>query len=167
MLPINKFKYIISWIPVAILMIIIFCFSAQEAAESMETSQSFSDTFFSILFPDIKKLSAEKQAEIIESCQFIVRKAAHFSVYGLLGILTCTASRFSRFKFYPLISAGICLLYAVSDEIHQNFVEGRSCEFRDVMIDFGGSVTGIAGIILIIQLIQKIKGANYDRNKCI
>lgn len=37
----------------------------------------------------------------------------------------------------------ICILYATSDELHQLFVMGRSCELRDVFIDSLGSVSGI------------------------
>ena len=41
-----------------------------------------------------------------------------------------------------MISLLICLIYAFSDEIHQLFVLGRSGEFRDVLIDFCGSILG-------------------------
>lgn len=34
------------------------------------------------------------------------------------------------------------MLYAVSDELHQWFVEGRSCELRDVGIDTTGVILG-------------------------
>ena len=33
--------------------------------------------------------------------------------------------------------------YAVTDEFHQSFVPGRSCELRDVMIDSCGVLTGV------------------------
>ena len=34
-------------------------------------------------------------------------------------------------------------LYAVSDEIHQLFVEGRSCEVRDMLLDSVGVAAGV------------------------
>jgi len=34
------------------------------------------------------------------------------------------------------------MAYAVSDELHQWFVEGRSCELRDVGIDTMGVILG-------------------------
>ena len=47
----------------------------------------------------------------------------------------------------------ICILYATSDELHQLFVMGRSCELRDVFIYSLGSVSGI----IIYNLIEKNK----------
>ena len=47
----------------------------------------------------------------------------------------------------------ICILYAISDKLHQLFVIGRSCELRDVFIDSLGSVSGI----IIYNLIEKNK----------
>ena len=35
------------------------------------------------------------------------------------------------------------MLYSISDEIHQIFVPGRSCELLDVFIDTCGSLIGI------------------------
>ena len=37
----------------------------------------------------------------------------------------------------------MCVIYACSDEIHQLFIFGRSCELRDVLIDFIGSLLGV------------------------
>jgi len=42
-----------------------------------------------------------------------------------------------------LISIIICIIYATSDEIHQLFVPGRSCQLLDILIDTIGSVIGI------------------------
>jgi VanZ family protein len=37
----------------------------------------------------------------------------------------------------------ICVLYAISDEIHQSFVPGRGPSIIDVFIDSTGAITGI------------------------
>ena len=34
-------------------------------------------------------------------------------------------------------------LFAVTDEIHQIYVSGRSCEFRDILIDSCGVALGV------------------------
>jgi len=44
-------------------------------------------------------------------------------------------------------AAGV--LYAVTDEIHQSFVPGRSCELRDVLIDSVGVLTGVTILWLL------------------
>lgn len=154
----KKTKLVISWIFVLLLMILIFYFSSQKAESSSETSGGFAELLAKILHSDFENLSEKVKNEILNDCQFIVRKTAHFSVYAFLGILTFIACKISDFKRYRLISAIICLVYAVSDEIHQYFVEGRSCEFRDVLIDFLGAISGIIGISILLLLCKKIKG---------
>lgn len=153
----SKFKIAFPWILTAGWMVLIFCFSAQKADNSLETSGGFAMLLAKILHPDIESLSESVKNEILSDCQFIVRKAAHFSVYAMLGVLSLIACRNSKFKLYGLVCAVICLLYAVSDEIHQYFVEGRSCELRDVLIDFSGSLVGILAISLVLLIIKKIK----------
>ena len=159
----KKIKLVISWLLVLLLMVLIFVFSSQKAEASSETSGGFAELLARILHSDFDNLSEYVKIDILNDCQFIVRKTAHFSVYGMLGILSFISCKASYFKLYWLISATICLLYAVSDEIHQYFVEGRSCEIRDVAIDFSGSLTGIIGIFILSFVFKKIKG-KFSKN---
>lgn len=88
---------------------------------------------------------------------FLVRKTAHFLEYLLLGICSAQVCRYSsdwigvirslgqigRLTFRGACIAAVCgILYAVSDEIHQHFVPGRSCEIRDMCIDAAGVLCG-------------------------
>ncbi|MBF0122193.1 MAG: VanZ family protein [Candidatus Omnitrophica bacterium] len=92
------------------------------------------------------------------STDFILRKAAHITEYFVLALLLRRAflGTFSmdvgRLSFY---SAGFAVLYAISDEIHQFFVPGRSCAITDVGID-------IVGIILfyVFLKIRKLQTAS-------
>ena len=87
-----------------------------------------------------------------------VRKLAHIFIYLVLAVLVNTTfiSHFRKNGFICIIlTAGICTLYAASDEIHQYFVPGRSCEIRDMVIDFSGAVLGCAAYLLIRKIIQK------------
>ena len=43
----------------------------------------------------------------------------------------------------------ICVLYAISDEVHHYFIPGMSGEVRDVNIDTAGASVGI-GVYLLI-----------------
>ena len=81
---------------------------------------------------------------------FIVRKLAHFTEYLILGILIY------NYSLKLDLSTLICLLYAISDEIHQIFTPGRSCQIKDVIIDLLGAICGI----LIIYLYNKRKTRN-------
>lgn len=140
-------------------MALIFYLSSQNAAISSETSGSVIETVADIFYPDFSKFSDEKQAEIISSLQFIVRKAAHFSLYAVLGVLSflsVISYRDLKYKFRILLSAVICLIYAASDEFHQLFVAGRSAEIRDVCIDFCGSLIAITVLALLSRYIKSV-----------
>ena len=107
-------------------------------------------------------MSAVKQDEIIGALQFIARKAAHFTLYAVLGVLSflsVISYRNLKYRFRLLISAGICLLYAASDELHQIFVPGRSGEIRDICIDFCGSLLAITVLALLSRCIKRINNA--------
>lgn len=94
---------------------------------------------------------------------FYVRKGAHFTEYLVLG--SCLALFFGSlikagrrrkgkivsFFLFPWI---IGTIYAVSDEIHQRFVSGRSCEFRDILIDSCGVALGVM-IVFFMDLVSR------------
>lgn len=48
----------------------------------------------------------------------------------------------------------ICVLYAISDEIHQHFVPGRGAQVKDVLIDSAGASVGIVGYLVLNRLIN-------------
>ena len=86
----------------------------------------------------------------------ILRKSAHFLEFAALGFFVGGGIRFTfgRDKIY--IPLAVCLLYSVSDEIHQCFVPGRAGMVFDVFVDVCGSLIGILVLTLIIFLIHKI-----------
>ena len=49
------------------------------------------------------------------------------------------------------VAVGICVLYAISDEVHQLFVPGRSGQFKDVFLDSGGAIVGAALYRLFVR----------------
>ena len=94
-----------------------------------------------------------------EGLSFAVRKCAHFTEYMLLGMSLYMTVR----EYLPAIevlsavqpvSWLIGTLYAVTDEFHQRFVPGRSCEIRDILIDS----CGVAAGVLIMTVIRGIRG---------
>ena len=66
-------------------MILIFSLSAETAETSSKTSGGFVSVIINILFPDFEELSENTQLELRETFQFIIRKAAHFTIYTILG----------------------------------------------------------------------------------
>jgi hypothetical protein len=85
---------------------------------------------------------------------YILRKIAHVTEYFILTYFTRRACQGSfnfgseRLFIYP---ATLSFLYAVSDEIHQSFVPGRTCAVGDVLID----TVGILGFYLIGSIIKR------------
>ena len=47
-------------------------------------------------------------------------------------------------------------VYAATDEFHQLFVEGRSGEIRDILIDTSGALTGALLFIIMVYAWRKI-----------
>ena len=140
-------------------MVLIFCLSSQNADVSSKTSGSVIESVAGIFYPDFSAMTDAEQKEIIGDFQFIVRKAAHFSLYAVLGalsFLTVVGYRNLQYRYRLLISLGLCLLYAVSDEFHQLFVAGRSCGARDVLIDFCGSFIAVTILAILSRCIKKI-----------
>lgn len=141
---------------------------------------------------DVSGSESRYFAEILSSitglsfpvAHFIVRKAAHFTEFTVLGI--CLAVNFNDFKLrnelrnelrseliktdatpaksakrlflgHPVLAACITgTLYACTDEFHQLFVEGRSGELRDVCIDSAGVILGIAIAAVVRSIKSKI-----------
>ena len=95
-----------------------------------------------------------------ELTDHIVRKAAHFSEFAVLGLMTFwCAYRLRRRILRNLMSVGfVCLSVAVVDEFIQTFSLGRSGEVGDVILDFVGSVFGVLLIIVFISVKRLIKG---------
>lgn len=142
-------------------MALIFMLSAETSAESSQTSGSVITVLARFLYPGFENLSAADKAQLVESMQFVTRKAAHFSCYGVLGILSflsLVTYRRIRYAVRIALSAAVCLLYAVGDEIHQLYVPGRSGELRDICIDFSGALLGILFSALIIRISGRLYG---------
>lgn len=93
-----------------------------------------------------------------ETLVFIVRKGAHFTEYMILGgFLVPAVKEWMAVDTTPVpvvrerITAWLAgTLYAVTDEIHQSFVPGRSCELRDMGIDSCGVLAGVLVVSLVI-----------------
>ena len=89
-----------------------------------------------------------------EISEFLLRKAAHFLEFAVLGILlTGTfhgARNFTLAK--PMLFA---VLTAMTDETLQSFTPGRNCALSDVWLDAAGALTGAVLLWLIFKLRKK------------
>lgn len=96
--------------------------------------------------------------QVIEKWNYPLRKVAHASEYFVFTILILVVlknSGVSGVKMYVIASI-ICFIYSCTDEYHQTFVNGRTGQFSDVLIDtLGGFISCI--IYNIIIKINKCK----------
>jgi len=143
-------RKIIPWLLVILWMALIFYLSHQPASKSNELSIGITEKITRIVEktdPNIDKN--------IRSFNHIIRKNAHFFTYLVLGILTFNGLKNSELAGGRgfILALIICILYAISDEIHQLFIPGRSGQVTDVVIDGMGSLVGIT----LHQMSNKIK----------
>ena len=104
------------WVPVLLCMAIIFALSAQSSLP-------------------------HAPADLLD---IIVKKLGHALGYALLAVVLCRALQpkgpLKRSRVN--IALALALLYAVSDEVHQALVPGRTPSAVDVGIDFAGALAG-------------------------
>lgn len=142
----DRFKKIISWMLVAGWMGLIFYLSHQTGEGSGSLSGSITERIIAFLRLDNVD---------IDFLHFLVRKGAHLFAYFVLGILLVNAFRMSGMvagKYYYL-SLAICVIYGMTDELHQLLVPGRSGQVRDVLIDSVGALIGIFSYKIFLKLV--------------
>jgi len=160
-------------------MTMIFCFSAQVREDSNQLSESVTTILISIkrwLDSFMPKLGGgdayvDGTYSLFDDINHYVRKLAHLSEFALLGgSLLCHIRAWASYKDKVIgigsviLSLGVGVLYALSDEIHQLFVEQRGAELKDVFIDSVGVLIGILFIRLILLLIDKRKTKKEQSN---
>ena len=151
---------IILWTLVVSLMAFIFVMSAEPAVESSETSGRTLKIIFGIIYPGFRDLNGEQQQKIIEQNQHFIRKTAHFTLYTVMGILVSLAVA-QHIKKFSLISYAIGTLYAVTDEIHQLYVPGRSGQISDVLLDSSGVLLGCIIIFILYRYVNRKKRDSF------
>ena len=153
-----NFRKILSILLIIIWMITIFNFSHQQGTGSSKTSETVSRIIVNIY--DINKhLNEEEKNELIEIINPIIRKMAHFTIYMLGGILLINYIHLFLLEIEKemLYSACIGIIYAITDEIHQLFIVGRSGSIIDVLIDSIGIFTGISIFLFINKIVIYIR----------
>lgn len=152
-------------------MVFIFMMSSAGKDESNSQSGAVCEFICEHFVEGYEEMAPEEQIQMQQKISFPVRKCAHLSEYAVLGaLMTLTAASWRRedeetmrtgetpggtVRILPVLAAGF--LYAVSDEIHQIFVPGRSGEPRDVLIDTSGVLIGICLVRFHFSLRERRK----------
>jgi VanZ family protein len=115
------------WLPALIWMGCLFILST-EIFSAANTSR-FIEPLLRLIFP-------AASGAAISTMHGMVRKAAHFTNYGILFWLLIRGPMAGR----PYAALGFCVFYALLDEGHQIFVPGRTASLYDVAIDSSGAL---------------------------
>ena len=113
---------LVAWLPAIVLAWLIFVFSAQPNLRFV---------------PD-------------EGLDFLVRKAGHMGVFGILALLLWRSVAGTTAWRLPWAWAlALAVLYAATDELHQGFVAGRHAAAVDVGIDATGALIAVVAVGLL------------------
>ena len=153
MLPNQIFGKFGPWIASIILMAAIFYFSSIPGEEIGQVNDVIIRESATIL-PDATPSSFFKDMTWL--------KSGHVIGYGMLGV-TLWLGFFQIWKFPLLWSTLTAMLYAISDEIHQSFVPGRSGSVTDVVLDTIAALICAGLLSLVFSKANLIKW--YRRRK--
>ena len=122
-----EFAPLSEWIPVLVWGAVIFTLST--SAFSAVNTSSVIDPMLRWMIPGISAAS-------VDVVHMLVRKAAHFTEYGILFWLLVRGPMAQR----PYLALMLCVVYALTDEGHQAFVPGRTASLYDVALDSTGAL---------------------------
>jgi len=117
----------LKWIPVALWAVILFILSTSFFSAT-ETSR--------IIEPILRFILPGASSATISLLHALVRKAAHFTNYGILFWLLIRGPMVGR----PYAALAFCVCYALLDEGHQIFAVGRTPSLYDVALDSSGAL---------------------------
>ena len=156
---------ILSWAAVAICMAVIFLLSAETAEESSKLSESVSQQAVKEAQKKINQTYKTKSERHRKLAAFKrdVRSYAHIAEFTILGVLLMLAFETVMLRQYlrVILAVAVGVIYGVSDEIHQLFVDGRTFQMNDILFDALGVTVGVAvtfgAVLLIGHIIKKHK----------
>lgn len=152
--------FVIFLILVVFWMGVIFKFSSANGEKSTGTSRSSLEKIITLFNKNIDK---ERLDEIVIKYDVVLRKCTHFSGYLVGGVLLyfmyfylnkLVNYKLKYIKMYSVVTGSI---YAMTDELHQHFVPGRSGEIKDVLLDTSGVIIGVVIVWAVITAIKSLK----------
>ena len=152
---------VVKIILIIIWMITVFRFSNQGGTESSSTSAKVTKVIVDVVVNDKKE---ENKVQIANKIEKVVRKFAHYTIYTIGGVLIMnyayTTDKTKKQQTFGSLLFGA--FYAVTDEVHQYFVPGRSARLFDVGLDTLGVLTGILIYLGVMALIDKLSRKHVD-----
>lgn len=131
--------------------ILIYVLSAQNGAETANTSAGITDIIVKILYQDAT-------LEEWSAVDTMIRTMAHFVLFFVLGGLAALSAKLLKiFWGIPYILVGI---YSFQDEWFKQFVDGRHFHFWEALLNVGAGIAGVLCMYTIITLYKRMKKNN-------
>ena len=131
--------------------IVIFYLSHQNAnvsgSSSLEIVKSISEQI----------TNTELTKNDLDNINNIFRTFMHGFVYFVLSFLTLIASYFLKVKNMYIVAVSFTFIYSITDEIHQHFIPGRSCEINDILVDFIGNILAVVVFLMFSKILKVIR----------
>ncbi|MCD7950754.1 MAG: VanZ family protein [Erysipelotrichaceae bacterium] len=148
-------------------MIVIFRFSMDTGTSSHGLSSACVTLFNkAIYYFTGKDLTIAISPSHYAYIELFFRKLAHMSIYFILSInvMVVLFTFNMKMSLRMFLSLLLCFLYALTDEFHQLFVDGRGASFVDCLIDTSGAFVGIFAA-LILYCIMYTMMIKYQKHK--
>ena len=137
------------------------CLNATSSGKASQPIVDFAETVVESATGDSNTINDTNYAAF---ATFIRKAFGHFGLFMVSGLLTSIAfflvlnpHKWAKYYLQIIIALAFGLTIAAITEIIQLNVPGRSGEFTDVLIDYGGYVFGFLIIFLILFLVIKSK----------
>lgn len=141
--------------------LVIFMFSNTNSTSSNNLSKSIGGTIISITnYLKITNVTDNNREDAITMINKPIRKLAHITEYFILSILVFNLLKKFKIrvaKYY--LTFIICFSYSLLDEFHQTFINGRTGQFIDCIIDMIGVIIYL-GIVVIAT--KRSKKSRYE-----
>ncbi len=134
--------------------------SAKVSTESTKSSKKIAESITKQIVKDYDSLEKSEQKKHVTKMNTKIRAMAHFAefiplgmLFFLLGITMFVHPKepWGLVLMSLVFSVMLSVLCALSDEIHQIFVKGRSFEIKDILTDSLGALCGcVPGILISI-----------------
>ena len=123
-------------------------FSSQTGEESGQLSGQIARFVLHLMHVELSSANLTKAG-------FIIRKAAHFFLFFLIGLTFGFAFATPDKPLHSCLAVIVAAISAVTDEVHQTYVAQRAGMWQDSLLDMCGAVTGILLAYLILRLVRK------------
>ena len=153
----HPLKPTLSWFAVLLCIFAIYLLSSQPASYSNSNSKGI---VASVVETTVKLTKAgitePEKWKLIDSINSVAREYMHGVVFLVLGLLAQNAVAQSGTKGMKAIaiSLAICVIYGITDEIHQLFVPGRAFQISDFVMDSIGSIIGIVPVWFLYNRVR-------------